>query len=426
MANNTPKNALYAQSGGVTAVINASACGLIETARKHTSKIGKVLAGRNGILGILAEDLIDTSLESPEAIRGLYHTPGGCFGSCRYKLKGLEENKAEYERLIHIFEAHNIGYFFYNGGGDSQDTAYKVSQLSEKMGYPITCIGIPKTIDNDLPFTDTCPGFGSVAKYVGVSIREAGLDVASMCSSSTKVFILEVMGRHAGWIAAASGVASEQKNDPPHIILFPEIPFDEKTFCQRVKEIVERIGYCAIVVSEGLKNKEGQFISESGSKDAFGHAQLGGVAPRIAEIIKQNLGYKYHWAVSDYLQRSARHIASLVDVEQAYALGKAAVEFALQDKNAVMPIIVRENEPSKPYRWKIGEVSLEAVANQEKKMPRNFINENGFGITSACREYILPLIQGEAYPPYHHGLPNYVTLQNKAVPKLLPAFTIKK
>jgi 6-phosphofructokinase len=423
MAKALPRNAVYAQSGGVTAVINTSACGVIETARKHPQVFGKVFAGRNGILGILAEELIDTSLETDAAIRSLYHTPGGCFGSCRYKLKGFEENKAEYQRLISIFEAHNIGYFFYNGGGDSQDTANKVSEISEKMGYPITCIGIPKTIDNDLPFTDSCPGFGSVAKYVGVSIREAGLDVASMCSSSTKVFILEVMGRHAGWIAAASGLASDpskQALQSPHIILFPEIAFDEQAFCNRVKETVNRYDYCSIVVSEGLKNKEGVFLSESGSKDAFGHAQLGGVAPRIAEIIKKNLGYKYHWAVSDYLQRSARHIASLVDVEQAYALGKAAVEFAIIGKNAIMPIIIRES--SEPYRWRMGEVALKEVANQEKKMPRDFISDDGFFITEKCREYIKPLIQGEAYPPYKDGLPDYVALQNKLIAKVLPAF----
>lgn len=420
MANQSPKNILYAQSGGVTAVINATACGLIETARSHPDVFGKVLAGKNGILGILAEELIDTSLESQSDIQGLYHTPGGCFGSCRYKLKGFEENKAEYERLMSIFLAHNIGYFFYNGGGDSQDTAYKVSKLSEKMGYPITCIGIPKTIDNDLPFTDSSPGFGSVAKYVAVSIREAGLDVASMCSSSTKVFILEVMGRHAGWIAAASGLASEKPDEPPHIILFPEIPFEEQAFYQRVKDCVQNFGYCAIVVSEGVKNKEGVFLSDAGTKDAFGHVQLGGVAPRIAELIKQNLGYKYHWAVSDYLQRSARHIASLIDVEQAYALGKAAIQCALQGKNAIMPIIVREN--SKPYRFRIADIPLEEVANQEKKMPRDFISLEGFGITEKCREYIQPLIQGEAYPPYVEGLPNYVRLKNTLVKKLLPEF----
>ncbi len=404
------KNALYAQSGGVTAVINASACGLIETARLHTDTIANVFAGRNGIIGILTEDLIDTSFETKEDIAALKYTPGGAFGSCRYKLKSPEENKADYERIFRVFEAHNIGYFFYNGGGDSQDTAYKISQVSKERGYPLICIGIPKTIDNDIPFTDSCPGFGSVAKYVAISIREAGLDVASMASSSTKVFILEVMGRHAGWIAAASGLAKEQEGQAPHLILFPEIPFDETVFCQHVQKTVERFGYCAMVVSEGVKYANGNFLSESGLKDAFGHAQLGGVAPTLAQMIKKNLGLKYHWAVSDYLQRSARHIASQVDVDQAYALGKAAVEFALQGKNAIMPIIERKS--NSPYRWEIGEIELHKVANQEKKMPRDFISQDGFGITQACRDYITPLIQGEAYPPYRNGLPNYVTLKN--------------
>lgn len=411
------KNALYAQSGGVTAVINASASGVIETVRQHPETFGKLFAGHNGIIGVLNEELIDTSLESADNIAGLKYTPGGAFGSCRYKLKGLEENKAEYERLIQVFAAHDIGYFFYNGGGDSQDTTHKISEISEKLGHPIVCIGIPKTIDNDLPLTDNCPGFGSVAKYVAVSIREAGLDVASMASSSTKVFILEVMGRHAGWIAAASGLASRTENEPPHLILFPEIAFDEKLFCQRVQETVEKLGYCVIVASEGIKNKDGKFLSESGLKDAFGHAQLGGVAPTLAQIIKQNLGFKYHWAVADYLQRSARHIASSVDVEQSYALGKAAVELAIQNKNATMPIIVRES--NHPYRWRIDTANLKEVANQEKKMPRDYIKEDGFGITSACRDYILPLIQGEAYPPYHEGLPQYVTLKNIRVAKKL-------
>lgn len=420
----TPKAALYAQSGGVTAVINTSACGLLETAIHHPTTITKVYAARNGIIGALLEDLIDTSLESPEAIRALYHTPGGAFGSCRYKLKGFEENKAEYERLIQVFQAHNIGYFFYNGGGDSQDTAYKVSQISEKMGYPMTCIGIPKTIDNDLPFTDACPGFGSVAKYVAVSILEAGLDVASMASSSTKVFILEVMGRHAGWIAAASGLASKQDNEPPHLILFPEIPFDEQQVLQRVKECVEQFGYCTLVVSEGIKDKNGNFITDNNSRDAFGHAQLGGVAPFVAELIKKELGYKYHWAVSDYLQRSARHIASCTDVEQAYALGKAAVELAVSGKNAVMPIIVRES--SSPYRWRLDHVPLSEVANQERKMPRDYITPDGLNITDSCREYLTPLIQGEAYPPYKNGLPEYVRLKNSSVIQKLPVFVMKK
>lgn len=412
-----PNNALYAQSGGVTAVINASACGVIETIRQHPEAFNKLYAGKNGILGILQEDLIDTSFESEQDIAALKYTPGGAFGSCRYKLKSLEQSKTEYEQLIRVFKAHDIGTFFYNGGGDSQDTANKIAQMSMQLGYPLTCIGIPKTIDNDLPFTDTCPGFGSVAKYVAVSIQEASLDVASMASSSTKVFILEVMGRHAGWIAAAAGLVPVHDNHIPPLILFPEIAFDEKTFCERVKQYVQQFGFCAIVASEGLKYPNGRFLSESGLKDAFGHAQLGGVAPTLAKLVQEQLGFKYHWAVSDYLQRSARHIASAVDVEQAYAVGKAAVELAIKGENAVMPIILRTHQS--PYTWTIDHIPLEKVANQEKKMPRDFISEDEFGITQACKEYLEPLIQGEAYPPYLNGMPQYVRLKNKRVTKVL-------
>ena len=411
------KNAFYAQSGGVTAVINASACGVIETARKHRDKIGRVYAGRNGIIGALREDLIDTSKESTAAIRGLASTPAGAFGSCRHKLKGLEENRAEYERLIEVFRAHNIGYFFYNGGGDSADTCLKVSQLSESMGYPLHAIHIPNTIDNDLPLTDCCPGFGSVAKYVAISTREAALDVASMCETSTKVFILEVMGRHAGWIAAAAGLAAEEKGDAPHIILFPEIVFDRERFLKRVRKSVDKYGYCVIVASEGTQYADGTFLAESGLKDAFGHSQLGGLAPTLAQMVKDELGYKYHWAVADYLQRSARHIASLTDVQQAYDLGEAAVELALKGHNAIMPCIVRGK--GRRYRWTIGEAPLEQVANREKKMPRSYISKNGFGITAAARDYLEPLIQGEAYPEYSKGLPNYVRLKNVPVPRKL-------
>ncbi len=413
----TKPNAFYAQSGGVTAVINASACGLIETARQHKDKIGKVYAGRNGIIGALTEDLIDTSKESKRDIAALRHTPSGAFGSCRYKLKGLNESRAEYERLIDVFRAHNIRYFFYNGGGDSQDTSLKISQISAALDYPVTCVGIPKTVDNDLPITDNCPGFGSVAKYVAISIREAAFDVASMAKTSTKVFVLEVMGRHAGWIAAAGGLACEKEGDAPHIILFPEIIFDQAKFLKRVEYSVRKFGYCAIVVSEGVRNKAGKFLAEAGGRDAFGHAQLGGVAPIIAELCKSKLGYKYHWAVADYLQRAARHIASKTDVNQAYALGKAAVKLALKDKNAVMPTIERKS--SKPYRWGIGVAKLEDVANVEKMMPRNYISRNGFGITESCRQYLRPLIAGEDYPPYKNGLPQYVELKNIAVPKKL-------
>ncbi|MGH8550875.1 MAG: 6-phosphofructokinase [Methylococcales bacterium] len=417
------KNAFYAQSGGVTAVINASACGLIETARKHPERIARVYAGRNGILGALTEDLIDTSRESAAAIAALRHTPSGAFGSCRHKLKGLDQSKAEYERLIEVFKAHEIGYFFYNGGGDSQDTAHKVSQVGEKLGYPITCIGIPKTVDNDLPVTDNCPGFGSVAKYVAVSTREASFDVASMCSTSTKVFVLEVMGRHAGWIAAAGGLAADPDNDIPVVILFPELTLDETRFLSRVRNNVEKYGYCSVVVSEGVKEPDGKFLSEAGGTDAFGHAQLGGAAPVIANLVKNSLGYKYHWAVADYLQRAARHIASKTDVEQAYAMGRAAVELAIEGRNAVMPTIVRTSDS--PYRWEIGSAPLSEIANIEKMLPRAFISADGFGITGACRNYLLPLIEGEDYPPYKNGLPDYVTLKNIGVEKKLTAlFTV--
>ena len=418
------RNAFYAQSGGVTAVINASACGVIETARQHRDRIGKVYAGRNGIIGALTEDLIDTSAESKQTIAALRHTPGGAFGSARYKLKGLDENRAEYERLIEVFRAHDIGYFFYNGGGDSMDTAHKVSQLAKRLGFPIVCIGIPKTVDNDLPVTDNCPGFGSVAKYVAVSTREAALDVASMAKTSTRVFILEVMGRHAGWIAAAAGLAGEGPGEPPHVILFPEIPFDEEAFLARVKESVDRYEYCVVVVSEGVRRPDGTFLSESGTRDAFGHAQLGGVAPAIAALVRDRLGLKYHYAIADYLQRSARHIASKVDVEQAYAVGKAAVELALAGENAVMPTIVRKS--SEPYRWTIGKAPLSRVANREKMLPRNFITRDGFGITQACRRYLAPLIRGEDYPPYRNGLPVYAELRNRPVPrKLSKEFVLK-
>jgi len=410
----TKRKAFYAQSGGVTAVINATACGVIQTAKKHGIK---VLAGKNGIMGALQEELIDTSKESAKDIAALRYTPAGAFGSCRYKLKSLEENQAEYERIINVFQAHDIGYFFYNGGGDSQDTTHKVALMAKKMGYPLSCIGIPKTVDNDLPITDNCPGFGSVAKYAAVSIREAGLDVASMASSSTKVFILEVMGRHSGWIAAGSGLASDKEGDTPHIILFPEIIFDEKKFLARVDQCVKKYGFCTIVVSEGVKNKQGQFLSETGLRDAFGHAQLGGVAPVIANLVKSALGYKYHWAVSDYLQRAARHIASKTDIEQAYAVGRAAVEFALKGKTDIMPTIIRKSD--KPYKWAISEVSLAKVANKEKLMPRNYISKDGFHITDVCKKYLLPLINGEDYPPYKNGLPEYVRLKNILIPKKL-------
>jgi ATP-dependent phosphofructokinase / diphosphate-dependent phosphofructokinase len=416
------KNAFYAQSGGVTSVINVSAQAVIETARKYPKKIGKVYAGRNGIIGALTEDLIDTSKEPIANIKALGHTPAGAFGSCRYKLKSVDTNRREYERLIEVFKAHNIGYFFYNGGGDSADTCLKISQISDSMGYPLVAVHVPKTVDNDLPVTDCSPGFGSVAKYVAVSMREAGLDVASMSKTSTKVFVFEVMGRHAGWIAAATGLAQTKDMPAPQIILFPEITFDPKAFIKRVDQVVRRDGYCAIGVSEGIRGADGKFVSESGLVDAFGHAQLGGVAPFIADMVKRELKLKNHWAVADYLQRAARHVASKTDVEQTYALGKAAVEFAVKGMNGVMPAVKRIT--SKPYKWEIIAAPLTQVANHEKKMPRDFITADGFHITQKCRNYLQPLIAGEAYPPYEDGLPKYVVLKNVAVKKKLKGFVV--
>src|SRR4051812_28288547 len=417
----TRRNAFYAQSGGVTAVINASACGVIQTARAHKDKIGKVYAGRNGIIGALTEDLIDTTKESASAIAALRSTPSGAFGSCRFKLKSLEANKREYERLIEVFKAHDIGYFFYNGGGDSADTCFKVSQLADSMGYPIQAIHVPKTVDNDLPITDCCPGFGSVAKYVAVSALEASFDVRSMAATSTKVFVLEVMGRHAGWIAAAGGLIEDE--GIPVVVLFPEIPFDEQKFSARVDALVQEHGYCTVVVSEGCAHPDGTFLAEQGSKDAFGHAQLGGAAPVVAGIVKRTLGHKFHWAVADYLQRSPRHIASRTDVQQAYEVGAAAVRLALAGHNAVMPTIERVSDT--PYQYRIGMAPLAEVANVEKFMPRDFITDDGFGITEACKRYLRPLIQGEDPPEFRDGLPVYATLKNVAVSPKLPAFALR-
>ncbi|MFK7161100.1 6-phosphofructokinase [Marinospirillum sp. MEB164] len=414
------QNAFYAQSGGVTAVINASACGVIETARQHGDAIGTVYAGRNGIIGALTEELIDTSALSDQQVQQLRHTPGGAFGSCRYKLKDIDSHRSQYERLIEVFKAHDIGYFFYNGGNDSADTCLKVSQLADAMGYPLKAVHIPKTVDNDLPVTDNCPGFGSVAKYIAVSTQEAAMDIESMCATSTKVFILEVMGRHAGWIAAAGGLAGHKEGDAPHLIIFPEIPFDRATVMARVDDCVKKFGFCVMVVSEGARYADGTFLADAGTTDAFGHKQLGGVAPTLAGMIKQDLGHKFHWAVADYLQRSARHLASATDVEQAYAVGAAAVKLALEGKNSVMPTIVRTQDT--PYAWEIGEACLSDIANVEKMMPRDFITPDGFGISELGRQYLSPLIQGEDCPPYVNGLPQYIRLQHQLVAKKLPDF----
>ena len=414
------KNAFYAQSGGVTSVINATAAALILETKKHKSKIKKVYAGKNGILGALREELIDTSKESFSAINSLKSRPGGVFGSCRFKLNSFEENKKEYLRLVEVFKAHDIGYFFYNGGNDSADTTFKVSQISKKLGYPINCIAIPKTVDNDLAVTDSCPGFGSAAKYIATSVLEASLDVASMSETSTKVFILEVMGRHAGWMAASSALARNKKNDAPHIILFPEIIFNQSNFLKKVKEVVKNKGYCVIVASEGVKNSKGKFLAESNTKDAFGHSQLGGIAPYLAGLVSQKLNLKNHWAVSDYLQRSARHISSITDLNHAEAVGIHAVKYAIKGMNSVMPVIVRTK--SKKYSWKIKPAQLSRIANVEKKLPHSFISKNGFDLTLSAIKYLKPLIQGEAFPKFSNGIPHTQELKLVEVKKKLPTW----
>ncbi len=407
---------LYAQSGGVTAVINATASAVIAEARARKVR---VLAARNGILGALREELIDTGKESPAAIRALAHTPGGAFGSCRVKLKSLEADRARYERLLAVFEAHNVRYFLYNGGNDSADTALKVSKLAAEFGYPLTCIGVPKTVDNDLAVTDCCPGFGSAAKYTAVSVRECALDVAAMAETSTKVFVYEAMGRHAGWLAAAAGLAGKGADEAPHLILFPERPYDEADFLAKVQAVVDRVGYCVVAASEGIRGADGKFVADMGTVDSFGHTQLGGVSSFLAGRVKAELGLKVHWTLPDYLQRSARHLASKTDLDQAMAVGKAAVQYALKGMNATMPVIRRTSDA--PYRWKIEPAPLDKIANHEKKMPAGFIRKDGYGITAAARKYLEPLIRGEAPPPYgRDGIPAYVELRNRLVRKKLP------
>ena len=410
---------LYAQSGGVTAVINATAGAVFEAAR---AKKVKVLAARNGILGVLREDLIDTSKESTAAIRALAHTPGGAFGSCRFKLGTLEKDAAKYRRVLDVLQAHDVRWFLYNGGNDSADTALKLSRMAESSGYPLTCIGVPKTVDNDLVVTDACPGFGSAAKYTAVSVAEAALDVAAMADTSTKVFVYEAMGRHAGWLAAAGGLAGDGRDDAPQVILFPEIAWDEAKFLERVQAVVRKVGWCVVVVSEGLRHPDGRFVADAGGgTDAFGHSQLGGVGPLVAGIVKDRLGLKVHWTVPDYLQRSARHVASKTDLAHAQAVGAKAVEYALKGMNGTMPVIVRTAD--RPYRWKVAPAPLADIANAEKKMPKSFIDRSGFGITAACRRYLQPLVRGEAPPPYRpDGLPDYVRLRLTPVARKLPAF----
>lgn len=412
-------NAFYAQSGGATAVINATACGLIEEARRQhladPTRIGQVYAGRDGILGALREDLIDTSLESDADIARLRQTPGGAFGSSRFHLGPLATHRAMYERLAAVLAAHDIGYFFINGGEGSMGAAWHLSQMMREIGQPLRVIGIPKTVDNDMALTDCCPGFGSVAKYIATSVREAGYDVASMSQTSTKVFVLEVMGRHAGWITAAAGLASEAEGEPPHILLLPEVGFDDRKFLARVRHCVETYGYCVVVTAEGL-------CDAGGCNFGVSSRRAGTVGRYIADMVEVHLGYKQHLAVADYLQRSARHLASAVDVAQAHALGAAALRLALAGESDVAPILHRLSDA--PYRWEIRTAPLAALANVERRLPPEFISADGYHITEACRRYLAPLIAGEDLPPFANGLPVYVRLKNQSVTRRLPVYAV--
>jgi len=416
-------NIFYAQSGGVTPVINATAAGVIDAYNQNRKSFGKLYIGKNGILGALKEELIDISMENKSELALLKQTPGGAFGSCRLKLNDFKKSIKDFERIYEVFKKHNIRYFFYNGGGDSQDTTNKVSKFFKERNYSIVCIGLPKTIDNDLPVTDNCPGFGSVAKYIATSTLEASLDVKSMCETSTKVFILEVMGRHAGWLAASAGVIKEKTGDAPHLILLPEIKFNQSLFLKKVKEATIKYGYCVIVASEGIKDGKNKFLSDSGLKDSFGHAQLGGVAPILSSIITEKLKYKVHWAVSDYLQRAARHIASKVDVNQAYTLGLESIKLAKTDINNIM-LTIKNDSTRQNYKWSISSTNLDNVANVEKMLPKSFIKSNNFEITNSCKQYILNLIQGEDYPTYQNGFPKYAKLKCETIKKKLTSYKL--
>jgi 6-phosphofructokinase 1 len=410
---------LYAQAGGVTAVINASAAAVIEAARARASEHGGVLAARNGVLGLLAEELVDTAALDVDDLALLRQTPGGYFGSCRFDLDDPQTNPRQFDRIFEVLAAHDVGAFLYNGGNGSMDAVLKLSQAARERGYPLVCVGVPKTVDNDLLETDCCPGFGSAAKYIATAMLEAGRDVEAMASRRGRVFVMEVMGRNAGWLAAASALAARNPDEAPHIVLLPELPFDEGRFLRKVKACVTRLGYCAITAAEGIRTADGRALMEQG-RDALGHVQLGGVGQWLARLIHRHLAYKHHWAVPDYLQRAAGHLASATDLAQAEAVGRAAVDCALDGRDAVMPAIHRLGDA--PYRWEVRPVGLEGIANLERQLPPGFIAEDGFGISAAGRRYFAPLIEGEPAVRYAAGLPLHLTRRLPLLPRRLGGY----
>jgi 6-phosphofructokinase 1 len=409
-------NLLYAHSGGVTAVINASAAAVIAAAHARPERVGKVFAARRGILGVLAEDLYDTEAFDEEALARLMLRPGGAFGSCRFDLPS-EDGQRVTDRLFEVFAAHDIGYFLYNGGNGSMDAVARLHDAARERGYPLVCVGVPKTVDNDIVGTDCCPGFGSAAKYLATSMLEAGLDIASMVGSRGSVFVMEVMGRNTGWLAAATALAANGDPDAaPHIVLVPEATFDEEAFLAEVRRVTERLGYCAITVAEGIRRPDGSLIMEK-SRDPRGYVQLGGAGSAIARMIHERLGYKHHWAIPDYLQRSAGHWLSAVDHAQAVAVGRAAVELALDGHGGVFPAIRRLADA--PYHWEVAEEDTGRIANLERRLPPAFVRADGLHVTQAACDYIRPLIQGEVAQATRDGLPDYGPLPLVMVPRRL-------
>ena len=415
-------NALYAQSGGMTAVINATACGVIETARRYPKQIGTVYAACNGILGVLREELVDTVCLGPGELIGMRQTPGGVFGSCRFDLDDETDNRAQYDRLFEVFTAYGIGTFFYNGGNGSMHTALQIDRAARARGFELSVIGVPKTVDNDIVGSDCCPGYGSAIKYLASSMREASIDLASMSSRRGRVFVLEVMGRNAGWLAAGCGLAADRPEAAPQLILVPEVRYDKARFLAAVKAQVERQGHCSIVAAEGVLDGDGSALAQVGSDGRY--VQLGGSGSVVAGHVQQELGYKAHCAVTDYLQRAARHLASATDDAQAYAVGAAAVEAAVAGESSVTTAVERLS--TSPYCWRVGTVALEQVANLERLLPAEFIREDGMHVTPAFREWALPLIAGEATPSFLDGLPRYWTPQFSTLPARLGRYELSR
>ncbi|KUJ75795.1 6-phosphofructokinase [Thiomicrospira sp. XS5] len=421
-----PRNVIYAQAGGVTAVINASAAGVIEMVKRHPEKFGKVYAAINGIVGVLEERLTDASRFSEDTLDRLKTQPGAAFQACRFDLDGIDENPGQYQRVLEVFRTYDIGYFFYNGGNGSMVTAQKVADYCSAHGHPVTCIGVAKTIDNDLALSHCSPGFGSAAKYIATSLLEATMDLFSMHNTSTKFFALEAMGRNVGWLTIAGGLIKTAMPDVPLLILPAERPFERSKFLDRVQHLIDTKGYCVCIVSEGLMDMDGHYISIENVEHTHNndYTQLGGVAHTLSGLVSNTFNCKTHSAVPDYLQRSASHLVSQTDWEMAYRAGKAAVQAALDGKHGVLPVI--EVIDTHPLVWRYKNVDLFEVADLEKSVPDEFLTEDGMDITPAAIDYLLPLIKGERHIQYCNGLPDIYPMQFELVEQQLPKYKAVK